>query len=43
MGIPGVSEYKLTRALPENLKGNMPSIEEIEREMSGGESLNHDL
>jgi hypothetical protein len=39
----GVSEYELTRALPENLKGSLPSIEEIEREMSGGESLNQDL
>ena len=30
----GVSEYELTRALPENLKGSLPSIEEIEAEMS---------
>jgi hypothetical protein len=29
----GVSEYELTRALPENLKSSLPSIEEIEREM----------
>lgn len=31
----GVSEYELTRALPENLKSVLPSIEEIERELSG--------
>ncbi|MBF0233684.1 MAG: DUF1016 family protein [SAR324 cluster bacterium] len=31
----GVSEYELTRALPENLKSSLPSIEEIERELSG--------
>ena len=30
----GVSEYELTRSLPENLKGSLPSIEEIEKEMS---------
>ncbi len=33
----GVSEYELTRSLPENLKGSLPSIEEIEWEMSRGE------
>ena len=26
----GISEYELTRAIPENLKSNLPSIEEIE-------------
>lgn len=30
----GVSEYELTRALPENLKPSLPSIEEIENELS---------
>lgn len=30
----GVSEYELTRALPESIKSALPSIEEIEREMS---------
>lgn len=30
----GVSGYELTRALPENLKSVLPSIEEIERELS---------
>lgn len=29
----GVSEYELTRALPENLKSSLPSIEEIEAEL----------
>jgi len=32
----GISEYELTRALPENLKSALPSIEEIERELSAG-------
>lgn len=31
----GVSAYELTRALPENLKSSLPSIEEIEAELSG--------
>jgi hypothetical protein len=30
----GVSEYELTRALPENLKPSLPSIEAIENELS---------
>lgn len=29
----GVSEYELTRALPQNLKSSLPSIEEIEDEL----------
>jgi predicted nuclease of restriction endonuclease-like (RecB) superfamily len=29
----GVSEYRLTRKLPTKLKGNLPTIEEIEREL----------
>jgi predicted nuclease of restriction endonuclease-like (RecB) superfamily len=29
----GVSEYELTRALPDNLKSSLPSIEEIETEL----------
>lgn len=32
----GVSEYELTRSLPDNLKSSLPSIEEIEAEFSGG-------
>jgi predicted nuclease of restriction endonuclease-like (RecB) superfamily len=31
----GVSAYELTRALPEELKGSLPTIEEIEAELSG--------
>lgn len=30
----GVSEYELTRALPEEMKSSMPTIEEIEAELS---------
>jgi len=29
----GVSEYQITTALPEQLRGNLPSIEEIEAEL----------
>lgn len=29
----GVSEYQLTRKLPKQLKGNLPTIEEIEKEL----------
>ena len=31
----GVSTYQLMHALPENLKSNLPSIEELEAELSG--------
>lgn len=30
----GVSEYQLTRAIPENLKINLPTVEEIEAELN---------
>lgn len=30
----GVSEYEFTRALPENLKSSLPSIEDLENELS---------
>lgn len=30
----GVSEFELTESLPENLKLNLPSIEEIEEELN---------
>jgi predicted nuclease of restriction endonuclease-like (RecB) superfamily len=30
----GVSEYELTQALPDNLKGSLPSIEDLEAELS---------
>lgn len=29
----GVSEYELTKALPENLKSSLPTIEEIEDQL----------
>ena len=32
----GISEYELTRALPDNLKSVLPTIEEIEAELSAG-------
>ena len=32
----GISEYELTRALPEELKFALPTIEEIEAELSAG-------
>ncbi len=31
----GVSSYRLTRALPEELKESLPSVEELERELEG--------
>jgi predicted nuclease of restriction endonuclease-like (RecB) superfamily len=33
----GVSEYMITRNLPDEFKSSLPSIEEIEAELSGGE------
>ena len=33
----GVSEYRLTEALPEELRGALPSIEALEAEFGGGE------
>ncbi len=30
----GVSEYQLIEALPKQLKGNLPTIEEIENELT---------
>jgi hypothetical protein len=32
----GISEYKLSKFLPENFKSSLPSIEEIERELNKG-------
>ena len=32
----GVSEYQLTHALPKKLKANLPTIKEIEKELSKG-------
>ncbi|OAQ20793.1 PDDEXK nuclease domain-containing protein [Thermosulfurimonas dismutans] len=31
----GVSSYRLTRALPEEIKSSLPSVEELERELEG--------
>jgi len=31
----GISEYKITRAVPKELKGELPSIEDIEKELQG--------
>jgi hypothetical protein len=31
----GVADYQLSSALPENLKGSLPSIEELEAELEG--------
>lgn len=30
----GVSQYKLVESLPKNLKANLPSVEELEKELS---------
>ncbi|MDR1854900.1 MAG: PDDEXK nuclease domain-containing protein [Azoarcus sp.] len=35
----GVSSYELTRALPAELQTSLPSIEQIERELEGGDAL----
>lgn len=32
----GVGEYRITSAIPENLKGSLPSIEELEQELGMG-------
>ena len=33
----GISRYELTRLIPEDFKGSMPTIEEIEAELAGPE------
>jgi hypothetical protein len=33
----GISEYELTRILPDNLKSSLPSIEDIENELTKSE------
>ncbi len=30
----GVAEYKLTEAIPDDLKGELPSIEDLENELN---------
>jgi len=37
----GISEYKITQGLPENIKGELPSIEELEQKMD--EELNESV
>jgi predicted nuclease of restriction endonuclease-like (RecB) superfamily len=34
----GIAEYKLRESLPETLEANLPSIEQIERELQGGDA-----
>ena len=34
----GVSEYRLIESIPEDLQGSLPSIEQIEAELSGGDT-----
>jgi hypothetical protein len=34
----GISEYELTSAIPENLKGSLPTIEELEKELEQKEN-----
>ena len=35
----GVAEYQLVAALPADLQTSLPSIEQIERELGGGSSV----
>jgi len=34
----GVSEYQLTESLPKEFKGKLPSVEELEQELSEDEA-----
>ncbi|GGB16962.1 PDDEXK nuclease domain-containing protein [Puia dinghuensis] len=34
----GVAEYRISDSIPENLRGDLPSIEELERELGAGEN-----
>jgi hypothetical protein len=36
----GISEYQLATALPETLQGNLPTIEELENELSSNTTKN---
>jgi len=38
----GISEYELTRALPDNFKGSLPSIKEIEEALAPGHIIKND-
>ncbi len=35
----GISEYTLTQALPEQLKSQLPTVEEIEKQLENSEKL----
>jgi predicted nuclease of restriction endonuclease-like (RecB) superfamily len=35
----GIAEYRLSKVLPEDLKGSLPSIEELEAELEGAEGI----
>ena len=39
----GVSAFQLTQALPESLKGSLPSIEDLEAELAGGIDEDHPM
>jgi hypothetical protein len=34
----GIAEYQLAQSLPESLQANLPTIEQIERELAGGQT-----
>jgi hypothetical protein len=34
----GIAEYQLAQSLPESLQANLPTIEQIERELAGGQA-----
>ena len=36
----GISEYKLTDSIPKDLKGKLPSIEELEKELEALKKVN---
>ena len=38
----GVSDYQLTKAIPENLKSALPTVEEVEEELSKGLRIEND-
>ncbi len=37
----GISEYQLTDVIPEKLKGNLPTIEELEKELEHDSDSNN--
>jgi len=37
-----VAEYRLTNALPDEVKGSLPTIEELEAELGSGSSGDED-